>query len=136
MVQELPAEQRQQRFPLRPALLPAARMLAWSTKTGVGAWQWILTVVMWAVLGFRRFFHLDDLRHQADLGLALFTGRLRLLADSTVWRLIHTVRPESVDRDEDDGRHGASCPLGIFIARARGRDRQESEGLDGQPSTR
>jgi hypothetical protein len=82
---------------IRSALLPAARVLAWTTKTGVDAWQWVLTVVMWAVLGFRRFFHLDDLRHQADLGLALFTGRLRLLADSTVWRLIHTIEPESVD---------------------------------------
>ena len=82
---------------IQSALLPAARVLAWTTKTSVNAWQWILTVVMWAVLGFRRFFHLDDLRHQADLGLALFTGRLRLLADSTVWRLIHTVRPESLD---------------------------------------
>jgi hypothetical protein len=82
---------------IRSVLLPAARVLAWTTKTGVDAWQWILTVVMWAVLGFRRFFHLDDLRHQADLGLALFTGRLRLLADTTVWRLIHTIKPESVD---------------------------------------
>jgi hypothetical protein len=82
---------------IRSALLPAIHVLAWTTKTGVDAWQWVLTVVMWAVLGFRRFFHLDDLRHQADLGLALFTGRLRLLADSTVWRLIHTIKPESVD---------------------------------------
>jgi hypothetical protein len=82
---------------IRSALLPAAHVLAWTTKTGVDAWQWIMTVVMWAVLGFRRFFHLDDLRHQADLGLALFTGRLRLLADSTIWRLIHTIKPKSVD---------------------------------------
>ena len=82
---------------IRSALLPAARVLAWTSKTRVYAWQWILTVVVWAVLGFRRFFHLDDMRHQADLGLALFTGRLRLLADSTVWRLIHTIKPESVD---------------------------------------
>ena len=46
---------------IRSALLPAAHVLAWTTKTGVDAWQWIMTVVMWAVLGFRRFFHLDDL---------------------------------------------------------------------------
>jgi len=79
------------------ALLPAARLLQWATQTGVDAWHWVLTVVMWAVLGFRRFFHLDDFRHQADLGLALFTGRTRLLADSTVWRLVHTLKPESVE---------------------------------------
>jgi hypothetical protein len=79
---------------LRSVLLPAARLLRWTTDTGVDAWHWVLTVVMWAVLGFRRFFHLDDFRHQADLGLALFTGRTRLLADSTVWRLVHTLQPE------------------------------------------
>jgi hypothetical protein len=79
---------------LRSVLLPAAQLLRWTTDTGVDAWHWVLTVVMWAVLGFRRFFHLDDFRHQADLGLALFTGRTRLLADSTVWRLVHTLQPE------------------------------------------
>jgi len=80
---------------VRSALLPAARLLQWTTRTGIDAWQWVLTVMMWAVLGFRRFFHLDDFRHRADLGLALFTGRVRLLADSTVWRLVHTLKPES-----------------------------------------
>jgi hypothetical protein len=57
----------------------------------------VLTIVMWAVLGCRRFFHLDDFRHAADVGLALFTGRVRLLADSTVWRLIHTLQLESAE---------------------------------------
>lgn len=79
------------------ALLSAARLLQWATQTGVEAWHWVLTVVMWSVLGFRRFFHLDDFRHQADLGLALFTGRVRLLADSTVWRLVHTLKPKSAE---------------------------------------
>jgi len=79
---------------LGSVLLPAARLLRWTTAAGVDAWHWALTVVMWAVLGFRRFFHLDDFRHQADLGLAVFTGRMRLLADSTVWRLVHTLQPE------------------------------------------
>jgi hypothetical protein len=74
----------------------AVRLLRWTTSTGIAAWQWVLTILMWAVLGFRRFFHLDDFRHAADLGLALFTGRVRLLADSTVWRLIHTLQPESM----------------------------------------
>lgn len=78
-------------------LLPAALLLRWTTATGIGAWQWVLTIVMWAILGFRRFFHLDDFRHQADLGLALFTGRTRLLADSTVWRLLHTLKMESAE---------------------------------------
>lgn len=82
---------------LRSVLLPAARLLRWTTDTGGDAWHWVLTVIMWAVLGFRRFFHLDDFRHQADLGLALFTGRTRLLADSTVWRLVHTLKPERAE---------------------------------------
>lgn len=76
-------------------LLPAATLLKWATKTTVDAWQFVLTLLMWAVLGFRRFFHLEDFRHQADLGLALFTGRMKLLSDSTLWRLVHTVKPES-----------------------------------------
>jgi hypothetical protein len=80
---------------VRSALLPAARLLRWTTRTGIDAGQWVLTVMMWALLGFRRFFHLDDFRHRADLGLALFTGRVRLLADSTVWRLVHSLNPES-----------------------------------------
>lgn len=73
----------------------AVGQLEWATQTGVSAASWALTVLMWAVLGFRRFFHLDDFRHCADLGLALFTGRTRLLADSTVWRLVHSVKPKS-----------------------------------------
>lgn len=76
-------------------LLPAADLLKWTTKTTVDAWQFVLTLLMWAILGFRRFFHLEDFRHQADLGLALFTGRMKLLSDSTLWRLVHTVKPES-----------------------------------------
>lgn len=82
---------------LRSALLAAAQLLQWTAHTRIDAWQWVLTVMMWAVLGFRRFFHLDDFRHQANLGLALFTGRTRLLADSTVWHLVHTLQPERAE---------------------------------------
>lgn len=82
---------------VRSAFLPAAQLLQWTAPTGVDARQWVLTVVMWAILGFRRFFHLDDFRHRADLGLALFTGRIRLLADSSVWQLVHTLKPERVE---------------------------------------
>lgn len=71
--------------------------LQWTVGTSVDAWQLVLTIVMWAVLGLRRFFHLDDFRHAADLGLALFTGRMRLLADSTVWRLVHTLPQQSAE---------------------------------------
>lgn len=77
------------------ALLSAAKLLKWATKTTVDAWQFVLTLLMWAVLGFRRFFHLEDFRHRADLGLALFTGRMRLLSDSTLWRLVHLLSPQS-----------------------------------------
>lgn len=80
---------------MKTVLWSAASQLEWTVKTGVTAKSWVLTILMWAVLGFRWFFHLDDFRHHADLGLALFTGRTRLLADSTVWRLVHSVKPES-----------------------------------------
>jgi hypothetical protein len=76
-------------------LRPAARLLTWTGKTGIDAWQWVTTIVMWTVLGFRRFSHLDDFRHEADLGLALFTGRTRLLSDSSVWRLVHGLTAKS-----------------------------------------
>jgi hypothetical protein len=82
---------------VRSVLSSAVRGLQWTVETSVGAWQVVLTIVMWAVLGFRRFFHLDDFRHAADVGLALFTGRIRLLADSTVWRLVHTLPQESAE---------------------------------------
>lgn len=76
-------------------LLSASQLLTWTVKTKVDARQWVLTIVMWTVLGFRRFFHLEDFRHQADVGLALFSGRGRLLSDSTVWRLVHSLRRRS-----------------------------------------
>lgn len=80
---------------MRSTLLRAAGVLRWTTRTSVAAGQWVLTVVLWSVLNFRRFWHLNDFRHKADLGLALFTGRLRLLADSTVWRLVHCLTTDS-----------------------------------------
>ncbi len=82
---------------IKTAFWSAAQQLEWTVKTGVTASSWTLTVLMWALLGFRRFFHLDDFRHQADLGLALFTGRTRLLADSTIWRLVHTLKRKSAE---------------------------------------
>ena len=82
---------------VRSMLSAAIPLLRWTTCTGIDVWHWVLTIVMWAVLGFRRLSHLDDFRHAADLGLALFTGRVRLLADSAVWRLIHTLQPESAE---------------------------------------
>jgi hypothetical protein len=78
-------------------LLTAAGVLRWTTQTSIAAGQWVLTVVLWAVLNFQHFWHLTDFRHQADLGLALFTGRLRLLADSTVWRLVHCLTSDSAE---------------------------------------
>jgi len=80
---------------VRSTLLKAAERLHWSSQTSVAAGQWVLTIVLWAVLNFRRFWHLDDFRHRADLGLALFTGRVRLLADSTVWRVVHGLTADS-----------------------------------------
>jgi hypothetical protein len=77
------------------ALPSAVGLLQWTSPTGTDGWQFVLTVLMWAILGFRRFYHLDDFRHRADLGLALFAGRVRLLADSTLWRLVHTLTPVS-----------------------------------------
>lgn len=76
-------------------LARAAHLLQIVTRTRVQAIQIVLTLVAWSALGFRRLFHLDDFRHGADMGLALFTGRLRLWSDATLWRWVHGVTPES-----------------------------------------
>ncbi len=76
-------------------LARAARVLAIVGRTRVRAIQIVLTLVAWSALGFRRLFHLDDLRDWADMGLALFTGVLRLWSDTTLWRWVHGVTPES-----------------------------------------
>jgi hypothetical protein len=74
----------------------AARGLRIVGRTRVQAIQIVLTLVAWSVLGFRRLFHIDDFRDWADMGLALFTGVLRLWSDTTLWRWVHDVTPESV----------------------------------------
>jgi hypothetical protein len=76
-------------------LARAARVLEIVGRTRVQAIQIALTLVAWSALGFRRLFHLDDFRAWADMGLALFTGGLRLWSDTTLWRWIHGVTPQS-----------------------------------------
>jgi hypothetical protein len=76
-------------------LAQAARVLEIIGCTRVRAIQIVLTLVAWSALGFRRLFHLDDFRDWADMGLALFAGVLRLWSDTTLWRWVHGVTPES-----------------------------------------
>jgi hypothetical protein len=76
-------------------LVQAAHMLRIVRRTRVQAIQIVLTLVAWAALGFRRLFHLDEFRSWADMGLALFTGALHLWSDTTLWRWVHGVTPES-----------------------------------------
>ncbi|MEA1904441.1 MAG: hypothetical protein U9M97_00975 [Candidatus Hadarchaeota archaeon] len=76
---------------LKAAWARAVSALKWPFRTTITGWQFTLTLVMWSVLNFQRFWHLDDFRNRADLGLALFTGRRRLLADSTLWKLVHSL---------------------------------------------
>lgn len=76
-------------------LARAAHLLQIGRRTRVQAIQIVLTLVAWSALGFQRLFHLDDFRHWADMGLALFTGALHLWSDTTLWRWVHGVTPES-----------------------------------------
>jgi len=85
---------------LVPALLDsglarAAEALQSVGRTRVPANQVLLTLVAWAALGFQRLMHVDDFRHWADLGLALFTGGLHLWSDTTLWRWVHGLTPQS-----------------------------------------
>jgi len=76
-------------------LARAARVLEVVGHTRVQAMQIVLTLVAWSALGFRRLFHLDDFRDWSDMGLALFAGVLRLWSDTTLWRWVHGVTPQS-----------------------------------------
>ena len=76
-------------------LAQAAEKLKIVERTRVPAIQVVLTLVAWAVLGFQRLMHVDDFRHWADMGLALFTGGLHLWSDTTLWRWGHGLTPES-----------------------------------------
>lgn len=76
-------------------LARAAESLKIIERTRVQAIQVVLTLVAWAALGFQRLMHVDDFRHWADMGLALFTGSLHLWSDTTLWRWVHGLTPKS-----------------------------------------
>ena len=83
---------------LDSGLAHAATALQIVARTWVQAIQIVLTLVAWAALGFQRMCHVDDFRHGADMGLALFTGSLHLWSDTTLWRWVHGLTPESAAR--------------------------------------
>ncbi|PJH74403.1 MAG: hypothetical protein CO064_12195 [Anaerolineae bacterium CG_4_9_14_0_8_um_filter_58_9] len=76
-------------------LTRAAERLQIGLRTRVQPLQVVLTLVAWAALGFQRLFHVDEFRHWADMGLALFTGSLRLWSDTSLWRWVHGLTSES-----------------------------------------
>jgi len=80
---------------LSSAIVKAVSVLRMPKGVQVTAWQLVLTILWWSILGFSRFFHLDDFRSRSDLGLALLTGRVKLLADSTLWDIVHSLSEES-----------------------------------------
>jgi len=62
---------------LTSRLLQFTQLLAFLTPVaGLAPWQWVLTVLVLAWLGFSRLHHLRDL---CDVGVALFTGRSKVL---------------------------------------------------------
>ncbi len=83
---------------LESGLARAAEALQIVGRTRVQAIQIVLTLVAWAALGFQRLMHVDDFRHWADMGLALFTGGLHLWSDTTLWRWVHGLTAESAAR--------------------------------------
>jgi hypothetical protein len=83
---------------LDSGLARAAGVLRIAGRTRVQASQIVLTLVAWAALGFQRLCHVDDFRHWADMGLALFTGGLHLWSDTTLWRWVHGLTPDSAAR--------------------------------------
>ncbi len=83
---------------LDSGLARAAEALQIVGRTRVQAIQIVLTLGAWAALGFQRLCHVDNFRHWADMGLALFTGSLHLWSDTTLWRWVHGLTPESAAR--------------------------------------
>ncbi len=83
---------------LDAGLARAAEVLQIATRTRTRAVQVVLTLVAWAALGFQRMCHVDDFRHWADMGLALFTGSLHLWSDTSLWRWVHGLTPASAAR--------------------------------------
>jgi hypothetical protein len=82
---------------LSSIMVKAVSVLRMPKGVHVTAWQLMLTILWWSILGFSRFFHLDDFRSRSDLGLALLTGRVKLLADSTLWRIVHSLPEKSAE---------------------------------------
>jgi hypothetical protein len=106
---------------LSSVMMKAVSVLRMPKGAQVTAWQLVLTILWWSILGFSRFFHLDDFRSRSDLGLALLTGRVKLLADSTLWDMVHSLPEESVEAfyqvtasgtiDADDPESGTKVSL-------------------------
>ena len=86
---------------LTSGLVQAAAGLQIAARTRVQGLQVVLTLVAWAALGVQRLMHVDDFRHWADLGLALFTGHLHLWSDTTLWRWVHGLLFERVQHFYD-----------------------------------
>jgi len=82
---------------LSSVIVKAVSVLRMPKGVQVTAWQLVLTILWWSILGFSRFFHLDDFRSRSDMGLALLTGRVKLLADSTLWDIVHSLPEESAE---------------------------------------
>jgi len=80
---------------LASGLVKAAERLKIVGRTRVHGIQIVLTLVAWAALDFQRLYHVDDFRGWADMGLALFTGALHLWSDTTLWRWVHGLIPDS-----------------------------------------
>jgi hypothetical protein len=80
---------------LASGLAEAAGQLRILKRTSVQGVQVVLTLMAWAALGLERLWHVNDFRHWADLGLALFTGSLCLWSDTTLWRWVHGMTPLS-----------------------------------------
>jgi hypothetical protein len=80
---------------LKSGCVRAAEKLQILGRTRVRGIQIVLTLVAWAALGFQRLYHLDDFRNWADMGLALFTGTLHLWSDTTLWRWVHGLTPDT-----------------------------------------
>jgi len=91
-------------------IVEAVGKLKMPSWTKVSSWQLILTMLFWNVLGMGRIYHIEDYRSSSEVGLGLLTGRGKLLSDSSVWNIVHSIEEEASEKFYEETAKGSIDP--------------------------
>lgn len=98
-------------------IVEAMKGLKMPQWTKVSSSQLILTMLFWNILGLGRIFHIEDYRSETEVGLGLLTGRGKLLSDSSVWNIVHSIEKETSEEFYEGtalGRIDRSDPMSCY----------------------